>query len=86
MEAPIVAAESQGFNPYLDNGGTVLSIAVGERVVVGCDTRLSQGFNIINRNYSKITQLTSKVVIASAGMTTDAQALHRQLQGRIVMY
>jgi 20S proteasome subunit beta 6 len=57
----------------------VLAITVGDRCVVAGDTRLSMGFNILSRDYSKITKLTDKVVIATSGMTTDSQALHKLL-------
>lgn len=74
------------FNPYTNNGGTVAAVAIGDRVVVAGDTRISQGYNIISRNYCKITQLTSKAVIASSGMVTDAQNLHKLLLARITLY
>ncbi|CAG9323254.1 unnamed protein product [Blepharisma stoltei] len=74
------------FNPYQNNGGTVAAVALGGRVAVGGDTRISVGYNIISRNYCKITQLTSKAVIASSGMVTDAQNLHKLLLARITLY
>lgn len=74
------------FNPYINNGGTVIAVATGNRVVVGCDTRLSQGYSIVARDYVKVTQLTSKCVIATSGMTTDSQALHKLLKARVTMY
>lgn len=77
---------SRQFNPYINNGGTVVAVATGQRVVVGCDTRLSQGYSIIARDYIKVTQLTSKCVIATSGMTTDAQALHKLLKARVTTY
>ena len=45
----------EGFNPYMDNGGTVIAIATGNRVVVGGDTRLSMGYNVLARDYTKMT-------------------------------
>lgn len=77
---------SKQFNPYVNNGGTVIAVATSHRVVVACDTRLSQGYSILSREYIKITQLTPKCVIATSGMTTDAQALHKLLKARVTMY
>mmetsp|Transcript_7740 Transcript_7740/g.11404 ORF Transcript_7740/g.11404 Transcript_7740/m.11404 type:complete len:215 (+) Transcript_7740:1039-1683(+) len=74
------------FNPYTNNGGTVAAVATPDKVVVACDSRISQGFNILSRNYCKVTQLTSTAVIATAGMVTDAQNLHKLLLARVTLY
>ena len=74
------------FNPYNDNGGTVAAVAVGSRVVIGGDTRLSNGYNILSRTYNKVTQLTSTVFIATAGQVADAQNLHKLLLAKVVLY
>ena len=74
------------FNPYNDNGGTVAAVATGSRVVIAGDTRLSNGYNILSRTYNKVTQLTSTSFIATSGMVTDAQNLHKHLMARIVLY
>ena len=76
----------QRFNPYQDNGGTVAAVAVGNRVVIGGDSRISRGYSIISRNYCKMTQLTSRAVIATSGMVTDAQNLHKLLAAKITLY
>ena len=60
MEDPICQSyagkqHAEGFNPYMDNGGTVIAIATGNRVVVGGDTRLSMGYNVLARDFCKIT-------------------------------
>jgi 20S proteasome subunit beta 6 len=74
------------FNPYNDNGGTVVAVAVGDRIVIGGDTRLSNGYNILSRTYNKVTQLTSSSFIATSGQVTDAQNLHKLLLARVVLY
>jgi 20S proteasome alpha/beta subunit len=38
------------FNPYVNNGGTVVAIAGADFVVVGGDSRLSEGYSIVTRN------------------------------------
>merc|ERR1712232_258483 len=54
--------------------------------VMVADTRLSTGYRIHTRNCSKASQLTSKCVISSCGMKSDAITLHKMLKARIVMY
>merc|ERR1719498_2372173 len=54
--------------------------------VLVADTRLSTGYRIHTRNCSKVSQLTSKCVIGSCGMKSDAITLHKMLKARIVMY
>lgn len=74
------------FNPYNDNGGTVLAVASGAELVIGCDTRISNGYNILSRNYNKVSQLTSTSYIATSGQVTDAQNLHKLLLARVALY
>lgn len=38
------------FNPYSNNEGTVVAVAGEDFVVVGGDTRLSEGYSLITRN------------------------------------
>ncbi|CDJ44064.1 proteasome subunit beta type 1, putative [Eimeria tenella] len=75
-----------GFNPYVNNGGTVVCVA-GEDFVIGVgDTRLSVGYSIHSRHHSKITQLTSRCCIASSGMQADINTLHKLLKARVAVY
>eukprot|EP00494_Astrolonche_serrata_P002507 UN02513 len=74
------------FNPYEINGGNVCCIGGKGYVVVGADTRLSRGYNILSRNQSKVTQLTDKVLLATAGMHADRERLHTMLQFRLKEY
>lgn len=74
------------WSPYDDNGGTVLAVAGEDYCIVAASTRMSTGYSILTRNGSKLLQLSSKVVVASAGMQADTKALHKVLQMRNVMY
>jgi len=68
-----------GFNPYQNNEGTVIAIAGKDFVMAATDTRMSNGYSIIQRDKSKTSQLTSTCVITSAGMVADIEALHKNL-------
>ncbi|KYR02291.1 proteasome subunit beta type 1 [Tieghemostelium lacteum] len=69
------------FEPYVDNGGTVLSVAGKDYCVVAGDTRMSDGgYGIQTRKYTKIFQLTNKCVIATSGMQADTLALQKKLK------
>ena len=68
-----------GFNPYVSNEGTTIAVAGKDFCIVAADTRISLGFNILSREYSRTSQLTKKAVITSSGMVTDIDTLHRHL-------
>eukprot|EP00274_Cyanoptyche_gloeocystis_P003078 CAMPEP_0196652002 /NCGR_PEP_ID=MMETSP1086-20130531/1197_1 /TAXON_ID=77921 /ORGANISM="Cyanoptyche gloeocystis , Strain SAG4.97" /LENGTH=214 /DNA_ID=CAMNT_0041982333 /DNA_START=31 /DNA_END=675 /DNA_ORIENTATION=+ len=74
------------FNPYTNNGGTTVAIGGPDYCVVGADTRLSSGYSILSRDTSKLSQLTSKTILASAGMRADQLALHKTLKLRLQKY
>lgn len=75
-----------GFNPYVNNGGTVVCVA-GDDFAIGVgDTRLSVGYSIHSRMQSKITKLTSRCSLASSGMQADIQTLHKWLRMHVAMY
>ncbi len=55
-------------------------------MLVAADTRISQGYNILSREYSKTTKLTDKVVITSGGMVADIETLHKMLIAKVKTY
>jgi len=47
----------QAFNPYTENGGTILAIAGADFSVIAGDTRQSEGYNIQTRYAPKVFRL-----------------------------
>ena len=88
LSAPIEmhGSKKQGFNPYQDNGGTVLAVGGQDYAVIVADDRVSKGYSICTRTGSKITQLTSKCFIATSGQLADQLALHKLLKMKIELY
>ncbi len=63
-----------------------IAIAGKDFCLVAADTRISQGFNILSREYSKTTKLTDKCVITSGGMVADIETLHKLLIAKVKTY
>jgi 20S proteasome subunit beta 6 len=47
----------RGFNPYTENGGTILAIAGADFCVIAGDTRQSEGYSIQTRYAPKVFRL-----------------------------
>ena len=50
-------AQTRSFNPYTENGGTILAIAGQDFSVIAGDTRQSEGFSIQTRYAPKVFRL-----------------------------
>lgn len=74
------------FQPYENNGGTVVSVSGKNYTIVASDTRLGLGYAIPARYVSRVIKLTDKVVLASSGMQTDIATLHKILRIRLAQY
>lgn len=88
-EAKAQAAPMQrsDWSPYQDNGGTVMAIAGKDFVVVGGDTRLSDGgYAIHSRGSTKIHSLTDFCVIASSGQQSERTTLWKVLDKSLIEY
>ncbi|KAK6920261.1 Proteasome, subunit alpha/beta [Dillenia turbinata] len=74
------------WSPYDNNGGTCVAIAGADYCVIAADTRMSTGYNILTRDYSKICKLADKSLMASSGFQADVRALQKQLSARHLIY
>lgn len=63
------------FNPYTDNGGTVLGIAGEDFAVLAGDTRIVSGYNIDSRYEPKIFDVGDDIVMTANGFAADGAAL-----------
>jgi len=74
------------WQPYQNNGGTSIALAGKGYAIIAADRRLSVGYSISTRESTKISQLTTKAVLASCGMQADRHTLHSILKSRMQMY
>lgn len=74
------------FEPYMNNGGTVVAVSGKDYSIVASDTRFGLGYAVPARYVSRIMKLTDQVVLASGGMQTDIATLHKMLRIRLVQY
>ncbi|KAF3775986.1 Proteasome subunit beta type-1 [Nymphaea thermarum] len=84
--APVEVVQHANWSPYDNNGGTCVAIAGSNYCVVAADTRMSTGYSILTRDYSKISQLAEKSVMASSGFQADVKALQKNLAARHLIY
>ncbi len=49
--------EARKFDPYADNGGTIVAIAGSDYCLVAADTRLSDSYTIKSRDQSRIFEV-----------------------------
>ncbi|KAJ0770015.1 Proteasome subunit beta type-1 [Helianthus annuus] len=78
--------EHANWSPYDNNGGTCVAIAGADYCVIAADTRMSTGYSILTRDYSKICKLADKSFMASSGFQADVKALQKVLSSRHLIY
>ncbi|KAI5477280.1 hypothetical protein MNV49_006577 [Pseudohyphozyma bogoriensis] len=80
---PTSAPVERSFNPYSENGGTILAISSPGFAIVASDTRQSEGYSIQTRYARKCHQLTPEVVMAVQGFQADGTALVKRVKQRL---
>mmetsp|Transcript_19373 Transcript_19373/g.30280 ORF Transcript_19373/g.30280 Transcript_19373/m.30280 type:complete len:252 (-) Transcript_19373:3661-4416(-) len=71
------------FNPYQDNSGTIISISLGDYLIVASDTRFTMGYSIPDRSLNRIIKISDQIVLATAGMQSDIIALQDTIKERV---
>lgn len=74
------------FNPYDDNGGTIIGIAGDDFVVLAGDTRHSTGYSINTRYRPQVHEIGDNMIAAANGFSADSDALLKNLKTRIEWY
>jgi len=77
---------SHAFNPYQDNGGTILAIAGVDFAVVGGDTRQTEGYSIQTRYAPKVFRLTDRATLAVNGFAADGNMFVKTVKQRLEWY
>ncbi|KAJ3518189.1 hypothetical protein NLJ89_g35 [Agrocybe chaxingu] len=88
MPAMVSAAQpvQRSFNPYTENGGTILAIAGADFSVIAGDTRQSEGYSIQTRYAPKVFRLTDKAVLAVNGFAADGNMFVKKVRQRLEWY
>lgn len=74
------------FNPYDDNGGSVIAIAGDDFVVLAGDTRHSTGYSINTRYRPQVHEIGDNIIATATGFSADGDALIQRLKTRIEWY
>jgi len=78
--------EHQRFNPYVDNGGSIVAIGGKGYVVIASDTRLSTGYSIFTRDQPKLFTLNNWTVLGCSGCWCDVLTLQKLVEARMTLY
>ncbi|KAG2114345.1 nucleophile aminohydrolase [Suillus discolor] len=78
--------QERRFNPYTENGGTILAIAGADFSVIAGDTRQSEGYSIQTRYAPKVFRLTDRAVLAVNGFAADGNMFVKKVKQRLEWY
>lgn len=68
------------FDPYVDNGGTVVGLAGKDFVILAADTRLSDQYTIRSRSITRIFEVDDGLLFSGSGCWSDTLALSKELK------
>jgi len=74
------------FSPYAMNGGTCVAVAGEDFSVIGCDTRLSEGYSILSRDVTKVRSLAKQTLLGCVGFHGDVLTLTKHIEARMKQY
>lgn len=89
LQIAVCQNDGEKFDPYADNGGTVIGISGYDFVLVASDTRLSEDTFIRSRDICRLTDLNpghEPVVLAGAGCWSDYIGLTKVVMNDIRKY
>jgi len=84
----LVAVQSAkpNFNPYANNGGTVVGLAGKDYVLFAADTRLKNEYAIHTRNITRLFEIDDGLLFTGANCWTDVLALSKELKNEAAVY
>lgn len=74
------------FNPYSDNGGTILGIAGEDFAVLAGDTRHTTDYSINSRYEPKVFDCGDNIIMSANGFAADGEALVKRFKNSIKWY
>lgn len=74
------------FNPYSDNGGTILGIAGEDFAVIAGDTRNTTDYSINSRYQPKVFDCGDNILFSANGFSADGDALVKRFQNSLKWY
>ncbi|ODV85364.1 hypothetical protein CANARDRAFT_233424 [[Candida] arabinofermentans NRRL YB-2248] len=74
------------FNPYSDNGGTILGIAGEDFAVLAGDTRHTTGYSINSRYEPKVFNIGDDLLLTANGFQADGTALIKNFKNQLIQY
>lgn len=70
---------------YEENGGTTLSLTIGDKLIIAADTRHSSEYTINSRNMTKIFRIND-YFLSTAGFYADSFEVYTRLMYTVKMY
>ena len=68
------------------NGAAMIAMAGKDCVGIAVDRRLGVQLQTISTDFQKVFKLSDKLFVGLAGLATDVQTLHQELQFRLQLY
>jgi len=71
------------FEPYQNNGGTIISVSLEDFSIVASDTRVTSGFSIPSRNATRILKVSENILLSTSGMQVDMLILQEEFKNGV---
>jgi len=77
---------TNSFEPYQNNGGTIISISLEDFSIIASDTRIISGFSIPVRNAIRIVKISENILLSTSGMQVDMLILQEELKKSVSLW